>query len=132
MTRTASNLLNSVLLDLVIICRAQAQGTFVNLDFEAANVPDLPPGQGGAVAVADGVPGWTVYIGLGQPSSMGHNTISLGGADVEIYGPQWPSDQILQGSYTVFLLGSFMSPVVQAAAIGQTGQIPPTVRSLQF
>src|SRR6266566_6480577 len=80
---------------------AHSQGTFRNLNFEAANVQDLPPMQGEIVAVSNGVPGWTVYIGGSQPASMPHNTLPLGGAAVAIYGPQWHTNQILQGSYTV-------------------------------
>src|SRR3989442_861662 len=38
---------------------AQSQGLFVNLDFEAANVQNLPyPGPGELVDISDGVPGW--------------------------------------------------------------------------
>src|SRR5258708_783609 len=82
-------------------CASRAQGSFVNLDFEAANVQDLPyPGPGEAVSVSDGVPGWNISPTAGL-DLMGHNSLPIGGAAVEILGPAWPSSQLLQGSYTV-------------------------------
>jgi hypothetical protein len=110
---------------------ALAQGTFVNLNFEAANVTDLPyPGSGDVVAISNGVPGWSIAPQLG-PGLMGHNSLPLGGAAVEIFGPDWPSTQILEGFYTVGLFHSIAGPPVNAS-IFQTGQIPMGTRSLQF
>src|ERR1044071_381106 len=111
--------------------QAWPQGTFLNLDFESANVQDLPyPGPGEAVNISDGVPGWNVSptIGLDQ---MGHNSFSIGGAAVEILGPAWPSSQLLQGSYTVALYASVAGPPV-VPDIFQTGQIPAGSQSLRF
>ncbi len=112
---------------------ACAQGTFQNLDFESANVPFVPAGQFGSdVAVSNGVPGWNVYIGSGQAATMLHNNISLGGAtEVAIFGPQWFSSQILQGSYTVSLEPATVGPLV-LPAIGQTGRIPFSAQSVNF
>ena len=110
---------------------ALGQGAFQNLNFEAANVPAVPPGQlGDNVLVTNGVPGWAVYLDGAQQTSMGHNDISLGGADVEIYGPQWFSSQILEGNYTVSLQPSTAGPP-RTAAIGQTGRIPQTAESVR-
>src|SRR5438309_2314 len=73
----------------------ESQGTFVNLDFEQANVPDVPAGQFGAdVAVSNGVPGWAIYLGGFPENSMLHNNLSLGAAAAAILGPQWSSSQI--------------------------------------
>jgi hypothetical protein len=108
------------------------QGTFQNLDFEQAVVPIVPAGQGGdPVAVSSGVPGWTVYLGGIPQSSMFHNDISLGAAEVAIYGPQWFPSLILEGSYTVSLQPSTAGPPT-SAAIGQTGQIPAGTQSIRF
>jgi hypothetical protein len=113
-------------------CLSHAQGTFQNLNFEAANVPDVPPGQGGdPVLVSEGVPGWTVYIGGIEQSSMFHNDRSIGAAEVGIYGPQWNSVQILEGRYTVSLQHSTAGPPTMPA-IGQWGQIPQAAESLTF
>jgi hypothetical protein len=117
---------------LVSLLRCQvvlAQGTFVNLSFEAANVPVVPPNQFGSdVAVNDGVPGWTVYLGGSAQSSMLHNNVTLGAAEVAIFGPQWFANQILEGNYTV----SLQPASATTTAIGQTGRVPQTAQSLMF
>jgi hypothetical protein len=110
----------------------QAQGTFQNLNFEGANVPFVPAGQFGAdVAVSNGVPGWNVYIGGGRQVTMFHNNISLGGAAVAIFGPEWLANQILEGSYTVSLEPSTAGPPT-STAIGQIGIIPLGSQSVRF
>jgi len=106
-----------------------AQGTFQNLDFESANIPDLPPGQGGFVSFADGMPGWNSLDG--QPGGLiGHNTVSIGGAAVAIEGPQYNPNFILFGKYTAYLVGDFQGP--NSGSMWQTGQVPQTARSLYF
>jgi hypothetical protein len=117
---------------LLSAARPQAQGTFGNLNFEAANVPVVPPNHFGSdVSVSNGVPGWVVYLGGIQQSSVLHNNISLGAAEVAILGPQWFSDQILEGSYTVSLQPATAGPPT-TTAIGQTGLVPATAESLRF
>ena len=112
--------------------KGEPQGTFVNLDFESAVVPSVPAGQFGAdVPVTNGVPGWGVYLGGLQQSSMLHNNLTLSAAAVAILGPTWFSNQILENSYTVSLLPSTTGPQVDAA-IAQTGQIPASAHSVQF
>jgi hypothetical protein len=117
---------------LLSAARAQAQGTFQNLNFEQAQVPSVPFGQGGdPVSVSNGVPGWAVYLGGVQQTTMFHNDTSLGAAEVAILGPQWFSDQILEGSYTVSLQPATAGPPT-TTAIGQTGLVPATAQSLRF
>jgi len=130
-TRTPARLAIGLAL-LLSLCGATGQGTFENLNFEAANVSDLPAGEyGSSVSVTDGVPGWVVYIGGNQVSSMIHNNMSLGAAAVAIDGPFWFSSQILEGSYTVSLQPSTAGPPT-TTAIGQTGQLPQDAQSLSF
>jgi len=62
---------------------------------------------------------------------MGHNSLPIGGAAVEILGPAWPSSQLLQGSYTVALYASVAGPPT-LPAIAQTGQIPTGSQSIRF
>jgi hypothetical protein len=122
----------AVVLSALSVLGALGQGTFQNLNFEAANVPIVPAGQYGSdVAVSNGVPGWDVYIGGFPRPTMFHNNLSLGGAAVAIYGPQWFPDQILEGNYTVSLQPSTAGPPT-TAAIGQTGRVPATAESLMF
>ena len=113
-------------------CLLHAQGTFQNLNFEQALVPDVLAGQyGGDVLVTNGAPHWAVYLGGTQQSSMFHNNLSLGGPAVSIFGPQWISSQILEGNYTISLQPSTAGPPL-TAAIGQTGSIPLTAKSVRF
>src|SRR6266478_1815757 len=59
--------------------RSAGQGSFQNLDFEAANLPTVPSGQsGGLVLSSDAIPGWTAYYGSSQTSQILHNDLSLG------------------------------------------------------
>lgn len=103
-----------------------AQGTFINLDFESANLTVVPAGSlGGAVRPEEAIPGWTPY-GAG----VFHNDVSLGGPAIIVYGPQWDTSQILDGKYSLELNNDFNGHGV--AAIGQTGQVPTGVKSLVF
>ena len=124
--------LASILAVLLNAAGTMGQGTFQSLDFEAADVPVVPPGKFGSdVSVSNGVPGWTVYLGGSPQSSMLHNNMSLGAAEVALFGPQWFADQILEGSYTVSLEQSTAGPPT-SAAIGQTGRIPQTAESVRL
>jgi len=86
---------------------APAQGTFVNLDFESANIiPDpTSPYYPYAVSVANGLPGWTAYGGTFAGDIL-YDTVSLGAAAISIHDTN-SHEPILQGSYTVLLQGSF-------------------------
>lgn len=120
------------LLDCIDIA-LHAQGTFGNLDFEAANVPVVPTGQFGAdVTVAQGLPGWNATPVNVSNNTIGHNTVSLGGPVVAIEGPQWDSSQILQGQYSAYLVGAFNGGGSGSAAIWQTGLVPQNAKSLYF
>src|SRR5579863_461931 len=122
-----------------MVVETQAQGTFLNLNFESANASVLGTNQsGGVVSAKDALPGWTVYIGGVQTSRVIYNDIPLGSVGVGLIGPNsflMPSPAI-QGSYTAFLNadefafnGQFGG---ESAAIGQTGQIPQNAQTLIF
>jgi hypothetical protein len=59
---------------------------FQNLDFESANVSNLPSGQFEFVPVADGLPSWTAYVGTNELTQVSHNLISLGGCQRRHFG----------------------------------------------
>jgi hypothetical protein len=105
---------------------------FTNLNFESANVPNVPTNQGGAIVlVASGMPGWTANPSALGPNMIFHNGVSDGGAAIAIEGPQWYSSQILQGNYTAYIVGSrFGTPA--SAYIAQTGTIPMFTESIVF
>lgn len=118
----------SCLLLVATSAAVRAQGTFQNLDFELANLPDVPFGQpGGSVTIAAGLPGWAGYIGTQRVSTIIHNDLSLGDAALSILGPQLIGG-VFQGKYAAVLQAGSGTP----AAIAQTGQIPLNARSLVF
>src|SRR6266540_7524686 len=70
----------------------QAQGSFINPDFELAAVPNLPPNQsGGFVSISAAMPGWNAYVGTTHITNVLHNDYSLGGSIPSILGPISPS-----------------------------------------
>src|SRR5579872_1920226 len=114
----------------MITLSIHGQGSFVNLDFEAANVPPNTP-DGTQLTETQAFPGWTIISGLG-PS---YNGVSLGAAAVvSLWGPNLGA---IQGNYSASLVAQFNAsqnqpPPTQSAAIGQTGQIPPNAQTLIF
>jgi hypothetical protein len=106
---------------------------FQNLDFESANVSNLPPDYEEFVSVSDGLPGWSAYIGTNQLTQVGHNAITLGDANVGILGPQYPFDTYpLQGAYTAILQPGALDGQGLSASIAQTGLIPASANSMRF
>ena len=114
--------------------RVHAQGAFLNLDFEQAN---LPPGvqPGGGVAIARALPGWTGYVGGGPVSVVGYDDRNIDAAGIFVEDRLAPSQQIqpIEGDYSVWLMGSAPPwPQPQTAAIAQVGQIPADAKSIRF
>lgn len=107
---------------------ANSQGTFQNLNFESAMVPDTPPGRtGGVVSGSSALPGWIALPG--QDGEVWHNTITIGSPSITLFGPTWNSDDIFEGRYTVRLATAFAD---SGSAISQTGQIPGGAQSMFF
>jgi hypothetical protein len=116
----------------LLLTSAHAQGTFRNLDFELANVPDLPYGQAGAdVSVAEGMPYWTANIGTNTTSTMLHNNFNLGNPAIAILGPSWSGVAVFQGNYMLLLQASFPSGL-NVPSIAQTGTIAASAKSIFF
>ena len=114
---------------LVPVCAplaGHAQGTFQNLDFEAANVSGYPAGT---VPATNGIPGWTAYTGGAPQSSILFNNASLGEAAVSLQSTLYPP---FQGQFSVLLQASFFAPDTNTAAIGQTAFIPIIDQSMTF
>ena len=106
-----------------------AFSAFQNLDFEAADVSDMPLNHSELVPVTNGLPGWSAYIGTNQLTQVSHNAITLGDANVGICGPQYSFDiQPLEGKYTAILQPKQALP----ASIAQTALIPASANSLRF
>lgn len=109
-------------------CGAFAQGTFQNLDFEAANVVPIS-GQPYAVTAANALPDWTVNYGVVQQTQIYYNDPSLGGTAVTLEANGYPGtvSAVVDGNFSVLLQGGQV-----AASISQTGQIPSGTQSLLF
>jgi hypothetical protein len=121
--KRASQLLFAVL----IFQTSYAQGTFENLDFESAKLPVIPVGHfGNSVSPEDAIPGWIPY-----GASVFHNSVSLGGPGITIYGPDWNSSEIFQGDYSLQMNADFYG-LGSIAAIGQTGHIPANSMTIVF
>ncbi|HEX3799743.1 MAG TPA: hypothetical protein VH413_13690 [Verrucomicrobiae bacterium] len=115
-------------LSISVIARGNAQGTFIDLDFEHPVTPLNPVNS--LVPIADALPGWTGESGTFNGNEVVYNTVSLGAAAISLQGPG-SSEPILQGSYSVGLQGSSAS-APESASIGQSGQIPSDVKSIIF
>lgn len=105
-----------------------AQGSFQNLNFEAANVSGYSPGN--VIPVGRALPGWSVDFspGFGQ---VWYDGISLGGAMISVCDSNTPGlgrSATLQGRYSAILFGGAFGP----STISQTGLVPSTARSLQM
>jgi hypothetical protein len=120
---------------------AQGQGSFQNLDLEAATIPqDEAPG---AVNVADALPGWSVSYNYGPSGQFQQPQTSIG---FNGYNDPWNAQVILlgtnginggvsslEGGYSV-LLRPFLIPGYQLnnVSIAQDGVVPASAQSLFF
>ena len=122
----------------VLICHlcfpVRGQGTFQNLGFESATIPQPQP-PGGYVPLSDAFPGWTGYIHTNQTALAGYNFVSAGGAVISLITPTTPSygDRVIAGNYTATLsAGYFGPPVPVSVSIAQSSLVPVMVQSLRF
>jgi hypothetical protein len=118
----------AVVLSFISATHAHGQGTFQNLDFESANIPNGTPA--GTVAVSSALPSWTVYYGSSQQSQMGYQSFSLGATFVSLLTPgSNPVFNSINGNYSVLLQGGVTST---DASIVQTGIVPSSAKSILF
>jgi hypothetical protein len=119
----------NILLVLLLLCQSgHAQG-FVNLNFESANLSAYGAGPA-VVPTTNAIPGWTAYIFGSPQTSIVYNSISLGAAQVNLEGTNSGFPKI-QGNYFILLQGDSDGEGV-SAAVGQTGEIPPSAQSITF
>jgi hypothetical protein len=123
---------------------AHAQGTFINLDFESADLSPVPPNQGGVqVPVGSALPGWTAYIGTDQQSQVTQNDYGHGLAQIDVFGPNYPAagwppspdnPGVIDGNYSVLVQSGFLSDGItpENVSIAQTGTVPIGYQSLEF
>jgi hypothetical protein len=104
---------------------------FTNLNFESANISNLPTNESSGVPVTLGMPGWTASPTAPPDEDIVQNGISAGGALVAIEGPHYDSSFIIQGKYTAYISGSYFG-TPSSADIAQTGFIPALTQSIVF
>ncbi len=107
-----------------------AQGTFQNLNFEAAYPNIQPTSPPGLYDVTTALPGWTAFYGTDQQTQVGYNNISTGATYILLIGtndPYYVSS--IGGRYSVLLQGGVSAAY---AAISQTGLVPATAESILF
>jgi hypothetical protein len=115
-----------IALTLVVLkAQVEAQGTFQNLNFEAANVTGYPPNSSD-VPISSALPGWTGFYGNNQTSQVWYDGISIGGNMISVIDNNAPGFAPLQGQYSAFLFGGNGL----SASISQTGVIQPGTESI--
>jgi hypothetical protein len=107
---------------------------FINLNFESATITPDPASiyYPYAVYATGAIPGWTAYINGAQQTDIIYNNVSTGAAQVNLEGTNNIGNYpLIQGKYFILLQGD-SNIFGLSAAIGQTGQIPITARSMTF
>ena len=119
-----------------IVQHAAHSQSFTNLDFEAANVPILAPGEpGGLVPVGLAMPGWNAYFGGQQAPVVLYNQLTLGSSAVALIGPNFQflgsPLQTSENRFSVALNAGDGGPTLNPASISQVGLVPSGSLSIQ-
>ncbi|MEI7728577.1 MAG: PEP-CTERM sorting domain-containing protein [Verrucomicrobiota bacterium] len=107
---------------------------FQNLNFENATVPNLPPDSANPSEDATAAfPGWRIFYGSYEQTTVVHNTVPLGSTRVMIFGPNYKYQGIISGKYSACLAGAYnYYPDQRNASIAQTGTVPVWANGIQF
>ena len=111
-----------------------AQGAFQNLNFEAAHLTVIPPGQPGVfIPFASGLPGWSGFFGIQPATQVFQNGLTTGAASIDILVPNWtaPEFPVIQGRNSVVLQAGDIVAGQVAATIAQTGLVPAGTKSIE-
>src|SRR6188768_1293744 len=99
----------ALVLSLVLPSELLSQGTFGNLDFESATIPlSQPPSPipgVPTVAISSALPGWAGFIGTNQVSQVMYNNQTLDTSSIALLRTNYPSLQIIDGTFSIFLMG---------------------------
>lgn len=114
-----------------------AQGTFVNLNFEATTVPmtQPPTDPGPPVDVGAAFPGWSAFLGTNQLSKVWYNNYTIGTANISLITPITPPFPAIEGNYSALLQAGVGGPaanIPMEASLRQTSLIPLNAQSIQF
>jgi hypothetical protein len=127
----------SAILVIALLLAGQSGGFsqgFVNLNFESANVSEQISHN---TSVANAIPGWNAYISGVLQTTIWCNDVPLSAPEVCLINTNSPNfSQTISGKYYLELWGEFNPSGGQistnSAAIGQTGQVPLTAKTLIF
>ena len=107
----------------------KAQGTFQNLNFEAAAIV---PATAPYIQFAPAFPGWTGYFGEFQTLFALYNTVTLGSGAIGLHDPNSSLGTLpLFGNYSATLQSSGSSSDLDVS-LAQTGLVPAGTLSLRF
>jgi len=134
------SLLGTVLVPIVVaVAPSFGQGTFQNLDFEAAAVSQAQPP--GLVSASEALPGWAVYISTNQQTQVGFNYPAIGSTWVSLLGsngvPGLPGYRSIEGGFSVLFQGGVIAApggglYPAPSSLRQTGLVPVGSQSIQF
>lgn len=98
-----------------------SQGTFQNLDFEAANLSGHSAPS--FIPTTSAFPGWQTLIGTTPTSDVLYDDVSTGGPDIAIIDDKNGFVPI-QGNYTAYLMASSVPGHDATVSLTQTGTVP--------
>ena len=131
--------LSACLALLLSAASSAGQGTFQNLNFEAAQIPSgTQPNTGSFASISDALPGWSGSFsygtGIQQVNEVCYDGVSLGGPLISIIDHTSGlsgSYHSLQGTYSPFLFGGIDGYGRQVAStISQTELVPNGTTSI--
>jgi uncharacterized repeat protein (TIGR03803 family) len=119
----------------LLVISVQGQGSFQNLDFEAATISQTQ--SPGMVNTTDALPNWNVYYGSNQQTQMVFNAVTSGVPQVVLLGTNGISQTNIEGGFSVFLQGIAATlpggrVIATDVSINQTGAVPATAQSILF
>jgi hypothetical protein len=123
--------MNRLLLSLILLITSvrlcSSQGTFQNLDFEAAEVTGYTPNY--PIPTSSAFPNWQAIYGTTPTSQVSFDGISIGAAEISIVN-DYPAFGLvpLQGNYSAYL---FSAPST-TTTLSQSGLVPPGTQSIQM
>jgi hypothetical protein len=111
-----------------------AQGTFQNLDFESAAVPNVTSAEVVFIPTTNGVPAWSAYTGTNSEPLIMYNGVSAGSAQISVIDQHTAffSNNVIGGNFTVTLDAGERTAGIVPAAIAQTGLVPSAAKSISF
>ena len=128
---------NIVLVVLLITSYVGHTQSFINLNFEDATIVSDPSSGPFHVFANTAILGWTAYISGVAQTDIIYNAVPLSDPAVTLQGTGSGYPPI-EGAYFAMLWGQFNpsgnsnASETNSAAIGQTGQIPFSAKSLTF